>query len=82
VHGLYVIGGCCVGGLSTAPAFGEVLAEWIVTGRPPMDLSRMSPARFASGLPEASLLDLCRDQYAHHYWSSAMMPKHTAVASA
>ena len=82
VHGLYVIGGCCVGGLSTAPAFGEVLAEWIVMGRPPMDLSRMSPARFATGLPEASLLELCRGQYAHHYWSSATMPKHGAVASA
>jgi glycine/D-amino acid oxidase-like deaminating enzyme len=82
VHGLYVIGGCCVGGLSTAPAFGEVLAEWIVMGRPPIDLSRMSPARFATGLPEASLLELCRGQYAHHYWSSATMPKHGAVASA
>ncbi len=82
VQGLYVIGGCCAGGLSTALAFGEVLAEWIVMGRSPMDLSRMSPARFATGLREAGLLDLCRDQYAHHYWSSATMPKHTVVASA
>jgi glycine/D-amino acid oxidase-like deaminating enzyme len=27
ISGLYVIGGCCVGGLSTAPALGELLAE-------------------------------------------------------
>ena len=29
VSGLYLIGGCCVGGLTTAPALGELLAEWI-----------------------------------------------------
>ena len=52
ISGLYVIGGCCVGGLSTAPALGELLAEWIVRGRPSIDLSFMAPDRLATGLPE------------------------------
>jgi glycine/D-amino acid oxidase-like deaminating enzyme len=74
VNGLYVIGGCCVGGLSTAPALGEVLADWIVQGRPSMDVSFMAPDRLATGLPEEQLRDLCRLQYAHHYWSPETMP--------
>jgi glycine/D-amino acid oxidase-like deaminating enzyme len=74
VDGLYVIGGCCVGGLSTAPALGELLAEWIVHGRTSMDLSFMSPGRLATGLPETRLRELCKLQYAHHYWSPETMP--------
>jgi glycine/D-amino acid oxidase-like deaminating enzyme len=75
VSGLYVIGGCCVGGLSTAPALGELLAEWITRGRPSIDLSFMSPSRLATGLAEDKLRDLCRLQYAHHYWSPETMPR-------
>jgi glycine/D-amino acid oxidase-like deaminating enzyme len=75
VSGLYVIGGCCVGGLTTAPALGELLAEWITKGRPSMDLSFMAPSRVATGLEEDKLRDLCRLQYAHHYWSPETMPK-------
>ncbi|MFI5015148.1 MAG: NAD(P)/FAD-dependent oxidoreductase [Hyphomicrobiales bacterium] len=74
VSGLYVIGGCCVGGLTTAPALGELLAEWITQGRPSIDLSFMAPDRLATGLPEDRLRDLCRLQYAHHYWSPETMP--------
>ncbi|SEE86102.1 4-methylaminobutanoate oxidase (formaldehyde-forming) [Rhizobiales bacterium GAS191] len=74
VRGLYVIGGCCVGGLTTAPALGELLAEWITEGRPSMDLSFMTPGRLATGLAENKLRDLCRLQYAHHYWSPETMP--------
>jgi glycine/D-amino acid oxidase-like deaminating enzyme len=75
VSGLYVIGGCCVGGLSTAPALGELLAEWITQGRPSIDLSFMAPGRLATGLAEDRLRDLCRLQYAHHYWSPETMPR-------
>jgi glycine/D-amino acid oxidase-like deaminating enzyme len=75
VSGLYVIGGCCVGGLSTAPALGELLAEWITWGRPSIDLSFMAPGRLATGLAEDKLRDLCRLQYAHHYWSPETMPR-------
>jgi glycine/D-amino acid oxidase-like deaminating enzyme len=74
VRGLYVIGGCCVGGLTTAPALGELLAEWITKGRPSIDTALMDPGRLATGLAEDKLRDLCRLQYAHHYWSPETMP--------
>jgi hypothetical protein len=69
-----VIGGCCVGGLTTAPALGEMLAEWITEGRVSPDLAQMAPARLATGIAEDDLRELCRLQYAHHYWSPATMP--------
>jgi glycine/D-amino acid oxidase-like deaminating enzyme len=69
VEGLYVLGGDCVGGLSIAPALGELLAEWITAGKPSQDLSPMSPARFAENLSEDELRTLCRDQYAYRYWT-------------
>jgi glycine/D-amino acid oxidase-like deaminating enzyme len=74
VAGLYVIGGCCVGGLSTAPALGELLAEWITQGQPSIDVPFMAPGRLATGLSEERLRELCRLQYAHHYWSPETMP--------
>jgi glycine/D-amino acid oxidase-like deaminating enzyme len=75
ISGLYVIGGCCVGGLSTAPALGELLGEWIVQGRTSMDLSFMAPGRLAAGLPEDELHGLCKRQYARHYWSQETVPR-------
>jgi glycine/D-amino acid oxidase-like deaminating enzyme len=75
IAGLYVIGGCCVGGLTTAPALGELLAELITQGRPSIDLSFMAPSRPATGLAEDELRDLCRLRYAHHYWSPETMPR-------
>ena len=73
VSGLWVIGGCCVGGLTTAPALGALLSGWIVEGQPSMDLSSMAPDRVATRLPEPELRERCRTQYAHHYWSPASM---------
>ncbi len=67
LRGLYVAGGCCVGGLSIAPALGEALAAWIIDGTPPMDLSPMAPGREA-GMDEDLLRTACRLHYAHHYW--------------
>ncbi|MGV7211785.1 NAD(P)/FAD-dependent oxidoreductase [Bradyrhizobium sp. UFLA05-112] len=67
VRNLYVIGGCNVGGLSTAPALSEQLVELIVNGRTTYDLSLMSPARFAEDLSEAELQEKCRDRYVHYY---------------
>jgi len=75
IKGLYLIGGCCVGGLTTAPALGELLAEWITQGRPSIDVTFMAPGRVATtDLAEDKLRDLCRLQYAHHYWSPETMP--------
>ena len=69
VRGFFLASGCCVGGLSVAPAIGELLGQWIISGSPPMDLTPLSPARFG---PQDDLEDrlrhLCRWQYAHHYW--------------
>jgi glycine/D-amino acid oxidase-like deaminating enzyme len=67
VHGLYLAGGCCVGGLSIAPAIGEALAAWIIDGTPPMDLSPLAPGR-ENGIDEELLRRACRLHYAHHYW--------------
>src|SRR5439155_1159959 len=68
-RGLYVAGGCCVGGLAIAPIIGELLAEWIVYGKPPMDLAPLSPVRSAvHNTPEAELVESCRQRYAFHYW--------------
>jgi glycine/D-amino acid oxidase-like deaminating enzyme len=73
MRGLYVAGGCCVGGLSISPAIGEALAAWIVDGKPPMDLSPLAPGR-EGALSEDALEAACRLQYAHHYWEH--VPKH------
>jgi glycine/D-amino acid oxidase-like deaminating enzyme len=76
VQGFFVAGGCCVGGLSIAPIFGELLAEWIVSGKPPMDLSALSPARFAvQAQMETALREDCRRRYAFHYWSKESRPE-------
>jgi glycine/D-amino acid oxidase-like deaminating enzyme len=69
VRGLWVATGCCVGGLTISPAIGEVLAEWIVSGAAPMDLTALSPDRFASQrLSDAQLAAAAQERYAHHYW--------------
>ena len=67
LRGLYVAGGCCVGGLSIAPAIGEALAAWIIDGTPPMDLSPLAPGR-EDGMDEELLRTACQLHYAHHYW--------------
>jgi glycine/D-amino acid oxidase-like deaminating enzyme len=67
VRGLYVAGGCCVGGLSIAPALGEALAAWIIDGTPPIDLSPLAPGR-QRAMDEETLRAACRLRYAHHYW--------------
>ena len=67
MRGLYVAGGCCVGGLSIAPAIGEALAAWITDGAPPMDLSALAPGR-DGGIDDAALKAACRLRYAHRYW--------------
>jgi len=68
VRGFWLLTGCCVGGLSTSPGLGEALAQWIVDGTPPMDLSEIGIERFADRpLPEDELRVLCREAYANHY---------------
>ena len=69
LRGFYVAGGCCVGGLTIAPIIGEMLAEWILSGNPPIDLSPLSPTRSTvQTAAENALREHCRHQYACHYW--------------
>jgi len=66
--GFFVAGGCNVAGLSVSPAIGDALAAWILDGEPPLDLSPLSPARFAGRTITQERLE--RDaawQYRHFY---------------
>src|SRR5215475_1981426 len=75
VAGAWVMSGCCVGGLSVSPALGEAIAEWILDGTPTLDLSEISPVRFAGqDLSEAALREGCRRAYATHYRTGADTP--------
>jgi 4-methylaminobutanoate oxidase (formaldehyde-forming) len=68
LRNFYLATGCNVGGLSTSPGFGELLAEWMVAGEPPMDCAPLDPARFAPGpVDEERLRGECRWQYANQY---------------
>ena len=74
VPGAWVMSGCCVGGLSASPALGEAVAEWIVDGRPSLDCSEISPARFGKTVDDAVLHERCRRAYATHYRATAVTP--------
>lgn len=75
VPGLFFASGCNVGGLSTAPALGEALAELIATGRASIgDLAPLAPDRFGA-LDEAALRTQTRREYAYQYW--ATRPSHS-----
>ncbi len=66
--GFYFASGCNVAGLSISPTIGEVLATWIVDGRPPVDLSPMSVTRFKDrSWSEAELQREAAWQYRHFY---------------
>lgn len=70
VAGFFVASGCCVGGLSIAPAVGAVLADWVVDGAPPFDLAPLRIDRFgALAHDEEQLRQACLWRYAHHYSS-------------
>jgi glycine/D-amino acid oxidase-like deaminating enzyme len=69
-RGFFIAGGCNVAGLSISPAIGEVLAEWIVDGEPPLDLAPLSIKRFgAESYSEERLKRDAAWQYRHFYGS-------------
>jgi glycine/D-amino acid oxidase-like deaminating enzyme len=68
VDGFFFASGCNVAGLSISPAVGEALAAWIVDGKPPLDLSPMSPSRFKDQAWSEEQLRLeSAWQYRHFY---------------
>ena len=46
LHGFFVAAGDNVAGLSVSPMIGLLLAEWILDGRPSLDLAPMAVDRF------------------------------------
>ena len=46
VHGFWVTTGCNGSGFSLSSSVGRCVAEWIVGGEPPFDLSLLDPSRF------------------------------------
>jgi glycine/D-amino acid oxidase-like deaminating enzyme len=69
VEGLWLIGGCNVGGLSTSPALGHHLADWIVDGVPHREIAPFDPGRFGDRFrddPEA-LRRACLATYVNKY---------------
>jgi glycine/D-amino acid oxidase-like deaminating enzyme len=68
-RGFYVLTGCVVAGLTASPILGELLAQWIVGGEPPTEISFMRADRFMKKpLSPDELKQLCRTFYAYRYW--------------
>jgi len=67
IAGLYVLGGCNVGGLSVSPVLGEELARLIISGQTSDDLTSMAPDRFPNSLTDEELVARCTSRYASYY---------------
>jgi glycine/D-amino acid oxidase-like deaminating enzyme len=65
---LWVRGGCNVGGLSTSPALGQHLADWIVDETPPDPIRPFDPSRFGDRRTDPQdLRRACLATYLHKY---------------
>jgi glycine/D-amino acid oxidase-like deaminating enzyme len=68
VNGLWVATGCNGSGFSMSSGVGRCLAEWIVGGESPIDLSLLNPDRFSEApLSDQELRDAAVWQYANYY---------------
>jgi glycine/D-amino acid oxidase-like deaminating enzyme len=68
VRGLWTATGCNGSGFSISAGVGRALAEWIVGGEPPFDLSILDPGRFGPGpFDDEALAEAGRDRYANYY---------------
>lgn len=68
VRGFWAATGCNGTGFSLSSGVGRCLAEWIVAGAPPFDLSPLDPDRFVAGrLSAESLRAAAVWQYANYY---------------
>ncbi|MBI2824988.1 MAG: FAD-binding oxidoreductase [Planctomycetia bacterium] len=68
VRGVWVACGFCAHGVSGAGGVGQALAEWIVSGRPQLDLAAMSLVRFAGqALDEQAIARLASGVYSTYY---------------
>jgi glycine/D-amino acid oxidase-like deaminating enzyme len=68
LDGFFTASGCCVGGLSIAPAVGEWLAELILTGAPSLPLDCLDIRRFGPELRDKEAVRAAGlHAYTHHY---------------
>ncbi|MBI4588316.1 MAG: GcvT family protein [Candidatus Rokubacteria bacterium] len=68
VRGFFVAAGFCAHGIAGAGGVGKVMAEWIVEGRPSLDLWRMDIRRFgAHSADRACTLAQAVETYATYY---------------
>lgn len=68
IEGFWLATGCNGSGFSMASGIGRALAEWIVGGTPPFDLSSLSPARFAGQpLDDQAIANAGIWQYENYY---------------
>lgn len=72
VAGLWLATGCNGSGFSLSAGLGRVLAEWIVGGEPPIDMSALDPDRFGSGpLEEEAHVAAGLNMYSNYYTPAA-----------
>jgi glycine/D-amino acid oxidase-like deaminating enzyme len=68
VRGLWTATGCNGSGFSISAGVGRALAEWIVGGEPPLDMSSLDPGRFGPGpLDDDALIAAGLYQYSNYY---------------
>jgi glycine/D-amino acid oxidase-like deaminating enzyme len=67
IDGVFVAGGCNVGGFSISPAVGELLADWIVSGSCPALLAPFRADRFEAWGDDAALRAVTLDRWRQHY---------------
>ncbi len=68
VDGFFMAAGCNVAGLSVSPMIGLLLAEWILDGKPSLDLSPMAVDRFgAAWTDQAVVRQAAMDHYTSFY---------------
>jgi glycine/D-amino acid oxidase-like deaminating enzyme len=68
VRGLWTATGCNGSGFSISAGIGRALAEWIIGGEPPFDLSSLDPGRFGPGpFNDEELTNAGLYRYANYY---------------
>jgi glycine/D-amino acid oxidase-like deaminating enzyme len=72
VQGLWLATGCNGSGFSLSAGLGRVLAEWIVGGEPPIDMSPLDPDRFGTRpLDDDALVAAGLNMYSNYYTPAA-----------
>lgn len=68
VQGFWAATGCNGSGFSISAGIGRALAEWIVGGTPPVDMSSLDPGRFGPGpLDDDELTRAALWRYSNYY---------------